>query len=171
MDFNGTAFRVANSPRILLSHVNIFVQNSKQFCHSKFRTLHLSNNFQIIQTRIFLEWKLAARRGRAARYEVLIKRKQNYTYLLVNPVLPLFVFPPAETRRAVQSEPQRADSFRVPCPGGIRVQPAPPRTRDHAPLQTPAADLLALVTHQEDNHRVLLLIRLSILPALPWTCG
>lgn len=78
MDFNGTAFRVANSPRVLLSHVNIFVQNSKQFCHSKFRTLHLSNNFQIIQTRIFLEWKLAARRGRAARYEVLIKRKQNY---------------------------------------------------------------------------------------------
>lgn len=63
-----------------------------------------------------------------------------------------------ETRREVPSEPQRADSLRVPCPSGARVQPAPARTRDHAALQTPAADLLALVTHQEDDRQVLLLI-------------
>lgn len=63
-----------------------------------------------------------------------------------------------ETGGEVPSEPQGADSFRVPRLGGAGVQPAPARARDHAPLQTPPADLLALVTHQEDDHRVLLLI-------------
>lgn len=67
-------------------------------------------------------------------------------------------FSPTETRREVQSEPQRADSLRVPSPRGVGVQPAPAGTRDHAPLQTPAADLLALVTHQEEAHQVPLLI-------------
>lgn len=52
----------------------------------------------------------------------------------------------AETGRALQSEPPRADSLRVPRPGGPGVQPAPAGARGHAPLQTAAADLLALVT-------------------------
>ncbi len=64
----------------------------------------------------------------------------------------------AETGREVPSEPPRADSFRVSRPRGAGVQPAPARTRDHAPLQTPAAGLLALVTHQADEQHVLLLI-------------
>lgn len=67
-------------------------------------------------------------------------------------------FFPAETGREVQSEPQRAHSLRVPRPGGVGVQLAPARARDHAPLQTPAADLLALVTHQGDERQALLLI-------------
>lgn len=79
--------------------------------------------------------------------------------MLISAVLStVFFFPPTETRREVPSEPQGADSLRVPCPSGARVQPAPARTRDHAALQTPAADLLALVTHQEDDRQVLLLI-------------
>lgn len=89
---------------------------------------------------------------------MLIKRKENCTFLLLNLNPLLTPPPPTETRREVQGEPQRADSLRVPCPSGVRVQPAPARTRDHAPLQTPAADLLALVTHQEDDQQVLLLI-------------
>ncbi len=85
--------------------------------------------------------------------KISIKRI-NCIYLLFN----LNSFFLTETGREVQGEPQRADSLRVPCPGGVGVQPAPAWTRDHAPLQTPAADLLALVTHQEDDHQAPLLI-------------
>lgn len=63
----------------------------------------------------------------------------------------LLLVPLTETGGEVQSEPPRADSLRVPRPRGVGVQPAPAGARDHAALQTPAAGLLALVTHQEDG--------------------
>lgn len=78
--------------------------------------------------------------------------------------------PPTETGGALQSEPPGADRLRVPRPGGVGVQPAPAGARDHAPLQTPAADLLALVVRQEDDRPVLLLTgpsgTASILPSV-----
>ena len=77
-----------------------------------------------------------------------------------------YIFFLVETGREVQSEPQRAHSLRVPRPGGAGVQPAPARARDHAPLQTPAADLLALVTHQGDERQApLLILRLQRYPS------
>lgn len=79
----------------------------------------------------------------------------RFIYLLFN--LTCFFYP-AETGGEVPGEPQGADSVRVSCPGGARVQPSPAGARDHAALQTPPADFLALVTHQEAERRAPLLI-------------
>lgn len=87
-------------------------------------------------------------------YEMLIKRGEDSLFLLLKLLLCSL---PSETGGALPSEPPGADRLRVPRPGGVGVQPAPAGTRGHAPLQTPAADLLALVLRQGDDRPVLLL--------------
>ena len=99
----------------------------------------------------------------------LKKKKTEHIYLYILTLL--FCSLPSETGGALPSEPPWADCLWVPRPGGVRVQPAPAGARDHAPLQTPAADLLALVVRQEDDRPVLLLTgrskTASSLPSLP----